>query len=269
MSLLPTERLGLSLATAGVGVVRQQRGWLGRPGRVAALSAPVAQADGPRWHAPLAALETRLAAAGATGRTANLVFADRFVRYAVVPWWGKLGANEEMEQARGCLEDRYGATEGWTFRRAAGGYGDAVLACALETAFLSAARDVFIRRGMRCGAACPLFVAVWNRWRREIAGKSAALIVADGAGITVGIRGVGGWMGVRHTLWDGSETGLARAAARELALAGAAADTPRWIWAPGLTMAGADTVLAGPAARWLTPGAEDPIEAMAWLGAER
>lgn len=132
-----------------------------------------ADVSGAAWAPALATLKARLGDS-VSGRTEySVVLANRFVRYVIVPWHPALMRHaERLAHARHCFKETYGEiASGWDVTISGAGYGEPVLASAIDQLFLAGLRDAF--EGKRLRSVQPYLTAAYGQFRKTLA-KSGA-----------------------------------------------------------------------------------------------
>lgn len=242
MSLWSAERLRIGLAPERVDLARLRLLSTQKLTRQSSVSCAPKPGEAP-WQAALAALDGALAEWGSRGGSAAVVLSNHWVRYAVLPWQPSVTAAAEVEQlARLHFERNFGAAvSGWTIRSCDRGYGAAHLACAVDTALITALQACLAAHGMRLSTLQPLLMAAYNDARREFSGNTAFVIVETGR-VCLSLLHQDRWLAIasRRTGAD-----LGEALEQELATLDADAVPPRL----DVLLIGADTPWSAPTAR--------------------
>lgn len=122
----------------------------------------------PTWTASLDALKTKLTASVPKRTRVAVILSNRLVRYMVVPWHPALMArSERLAQARHCFRETYGdMAADWEIAMNAGGYGQAVLASAIDRTLLAGLREVC--REWNLQSLQPYLTSAYRQFRRKI-----------------------------------------------------------------------------------------------------
>ena len=192
MSRLWAERLRIGLGADRVDLARYSLG-----GRRLVAQASVECERGPEqapWEAAVETLGAALPAFASRGDSTAVVLSNAFVRYLVIPWQAEISGARELDELAAL---RFRRTFGehaadWTIRCSAGGYGEATVACAIDTALVSALRDTLRTCKVRLVSVQPLLMAAYNDVRRELASTSAFATVERGR-LCLGVVNRGRW----------------------------------------------------------------------------
>ncbi|CAD5369844.1 hypothetical protein RA210_U110099 [Rubrivivax sp. A210] len=179
----------------------------------------------PPWQAALAALEDTLTGLALRGGVA-VVLSNHLVRYQVLAWQAEINGARELEQlARLQFERVFGeAAAGWTVRCSVGGWGQASLACAVDTALVEALTALLARRGLRLTSLQPLLMAAYNGHRRALP-RNAALAIVEPGRLCLGLLRNAHWVEVISRRLQGD---AAAAAEQELAALAPEAEPARF-----------------------------------------
>lgn len=202
MSLLPTDRLAVSLMPSQVGVSLMRGGWGRREANQTPLDVSPLESAKPAWQGALDVVGKWLEGQKLRRPKTTLVLSNRFVRFALMPWSDEANRPDEATAlALACLEARYGDMAGWTVRLDAQHYGEPRVVCAVETVLLDGVRQLFERQKLVCDAIVPAFVAGWNRCRAKLDGAivrgDGLFGVVDSDVLVVATRHAGRWHSVR------------------------------------------------------------------------
>jgi hypothetical protein len=189
VSLLWRNSLRISLAADRL-VLRQNRA---RSSTIAV--AP--RANDAEWRAPVEALGQALA--GYRNHLVSVVLADRFVRYALLPWNAALKSDAQWHAlARHRLGGIYGAAAAeWEVKLAETAPEGARLACAIDTALVAELASQFVAAHARLVSVQPFLVAAFNRIRRRLGHGSCWLVVEEPGRLTLAFIRRGSWVAVR------------------------------------------------------------------------
>ena len=256
MLRLRTDRCIAVLCPDEVAVYRPGRGRVSAAvaeGTAAAFAVP-RTGEAPAWAGAVETLAAWLAQSASPAMRLHVILANRFVRFACVPWSEAIASEGELQTvARLVLESCYGDMTGWTVSLDHGGWGEARLACAVEDSLLAKLREVVEAARVDCSHIEPYFVTCWNRWCGELPGGDALLAVAEpqGPAVVASFRG-GAWHSVRSTGGGQAAASLRQLLGREALLQGFEAMPGCWLHCPGL--ASSDYAeLAGASIRVLAP----------------
>ena len=195
------------------------------------------------WQAALGALDGALTEFGSHAGSAAVVLSNHWVRYAVLPWQPSVTSAAEVEQlARLHFERCFGAAAaGWTIRTCDRGYGAAHVACAVDSALITALQACLAAHGLRLATLQPLLMAAYNDSRREFSGSTAFAVVEPGR-VCLGLLQQDRWLAIASRR---AGADLSEAIEQELATLDADAVPPRL----DVLLVGADTPWSAPAAR--------------------
>jgi len=146
---------------------------------------PPAEDGAPAWGAALAALGEVLQDLDAHAMgpaVATVILANRYVRYALVPWSDLVDDEEEEAQAlaRHYLQESFGAAaERWELRIAPDPQAPQRLVSAVEPGLLADLRQLFAASPIRLASIQPRLMAVCNRHRRRLGQRDAWLALAE------------------------------------------------------------------------------------------
>lgn len=190
-------RLTVSLCPTQIAVSVTGRGWRPRSSVPAAFTCEPA-AGQMAWQAPLAALGDWLTQHKHTGADIGVIVSDNFVRYALIPWSDDVQKSSEFAAlVRIHFEALFGpSAAGWDIRIDRGGYGQPVMCCALDKAFLSDLASHLKAHKLRLTSLQPYFMRACNRWRSRIKGNALFAVSGLGQCVLSSIRN-GGWHSIR------------------------------------------------------------------------
>ena len=181
MSRWLAERLRIGLAPERVDVARLGR-W-----RARATAQTVAAACSPAlgqspWQAALDALPGLLDEIGARRGAVAVVLSNHFVRYLALPWQDELSNDAEVQAwARLRFEHTYGAAASeWLVQTCEAGYGQPLVACAVDRELVEQLGQLLDRQGLRLASLQPLLMAAFNDHRRHLHGRRSFAIVERG-----------------------------------------------------------------------------------------
>jgi hypothetical protein len=239
VSLLRTKSLQVELAPDRVQLVQTRRRLALRGVRSSArkesLAVVAAGPDAAPWRGAVQALA---AALPAHAGPAQVILANRLVRYVLVPWSDAVADGaEELAFARHCFERVYGeAAAHWDVRMSDEGDGMPKLACAVDAALPGALREVFAAAGVRLDSIQPSLMTVYNDYRRRLRGRHAWLAMLEPGNLCLALLHQGRWTRVRSMrIGPGWRVELAQILEREAYLADPdAAAREVFLWASGL-----------------------------------
>lgn len=179
MSPLSHEPLRVSLSPNHVSLLSLGRGRRLLDGKVVDCAPP--EPDESPWAPAVRALRDGLAELKALPSGVSVVLSNHFVRYVLVPWRGQLDSGEEeAAYARHCFEQVYGGMAStWDIRFSPGSDGEPGVACAVDTALLSALDETMSARGFGLRSVRPYLMAAFNLWRREFDGPLVWFVLAE------------------------------------------------------------------------------------------
>ena len=149
------------------------------------------------WHGAVAALKSVKIDFPAK---VTVVLANRFVRYAVVPWSGALGgAAEEQAYLRHHFSKIHGErAKGWALRASEVAAGTPRLASAVDGALIDALRECFPKKGKaKLVSIQPQLMAGFNQWRGGVPAAGAWLVVAEADRACIALHSGGRWRSVQ------------------------------------------------------------------------
>ncbi|MTV40556.1 hypothetical protein [Duganella radicis] len=217
----------MELHPARIIVTPIERGW--KPRRGASLPIAVdAEASASNWRAPLSTLKTWLA--DQPRANVELVVSDCYARYQLVPWHSEVKTTAEISAlGRACFADVYGsAADNWEIQTDLSGYGIPGVACAIDQALLKELRDIFTEGGMRLDSVRPMFMGMFNRYRKRL-GAHALLASIDESRCVLACIKDGKWHSIRSLPCMDMDTVLER----EILLQGLPHDAVRFVTISG------------------------------------
>lgn len=166
-----------------------------------AFDVPQAEDGAPEWQAALDTLERALAPL--KGREASVVLADRFVRYALLPWSDTLKTHEQW---LGLARHRFSAIYGpvaadWEIKFAATAPAGPRVACAADRALIEALGARAAVHEVRIVSVVPFLVTAFNRVR-DMTGGSCWLVVEEPGRLTLALFLKGVWVAIRSRRAD-------------------------------------------------------------------
>ncbi|HEX6004993.1 MAG TPA: hypothetical protein VFZ14_13470 [Burkholderiales bacterium] len=218
--LLGRDRLRLGLGAEHIAVAL----YCGRRRSQPACSdvVPFAACSDGGWRAAVEALPHAVARFDGRRLAVTVIVADRFVRYALLPWSVALGSEAEwLALARHRFSSVHGgAADGWQVRVARAARESPRLACAIDAELMSALHNNFAGRAVLVSVQ-PHLMAVYNRLPAGLRRGSFWLLVEEGPRMTVALLKEGAWYAVRSRHRpDAGRTGLAPLLDRESSLLG-------------------------------------------------
>lgn len=191
-----TDRLQLYVGPGTVSMLRIS-GPL-RP-RVIARHAWQAEATGrDDWQGALAELAATLQLPEWQQASVQVRLSSSLAPLRLSPWESRLTPGERAAM----LRHRYSEIHGEALKHALVavadvGYGRAGLAAAADPRLIEALQATCGGRGLRLRTIQPLWMAAFNRWRREIGTGDAWLLLAEPETLTLGLLQGGAWAGIR------------------------------------------------------------------------
>ena len=129
----------------------------------------------------------------------TVVLANRFVRYAVVPWSGALGgAAEEEAYLRHHFAKIHGErAKAWALRASGAQGGAPRLASAIDRALIDAVKECFPGKGKaKLVSIQPQLMTRFNEWRGEVPAAGAWLVLAEADRACIALHSGGRWRSV-------------------------------------------------------------------------
>jgi hypothetical protein len=129
----------------------------------------------------------------------TVVLANRFVRYAVVPWSGALGgAAEEDAYLRHHFAKIHGErAKAWALRASQAPGDTPRLASAIDRALMEAVKECFPSRGKaKLVSVQPQLMSRFNEWRGAVPAAGAWLVLAEADRACIALHSGGRWRSV-------------------------------------------------------------------------
>ena len=176
--------------------------------------------DAPAWRAAIDALPLILR--NLKDQTANIVLADQFVRYALLPWSDALKTHAQwmaLARHRFCAIHGPVANE-WEIKFAETAPAGPRLACAVDAGLVDELAARFSGTGVSLVSVLPFLIAAFNQVR-ELTGGSCWLVVEEPGRLTLALFLRGVWVAIRSRRGDPAwRESLPELIARESALLG-------------------------------------------------
>ncbi|HWA38662.1 MAG TPA: hypothetical protein VG873_12415 [Burkholderiales bacterium] len=155
----------------------------------------------PEWQPAVEALEKALPSL--KGKEAGVVVADRFVRYALLPWSDTLKTHEQW---LGLARHRFVAIHGpaandWEIKFAATAPAGPRLACAIDRGLVDELGARAVAHQVQLVSVVPFLVAAFNRVR-DMTGGSCWLVVEEPGRLTLALFLRGVWVAIRSRRAD-------------------------------------------------------------------
>jgi hypothetical protein len=130
----------------------------------------------------------------------TVVLSNHFTRYVLVPWSEGLGkAEEETAFARYCFAKIHGErSQAWDLRLSPAQSGSARVASAVDAPLLQAVRAAFPSRA-KLVSIQPYLMSAFNRWRRQLKGARAWLLLVEPHRTCLARLEQGRWAAVRNS----------------------------------------------------------------------
>ena len=160
------------------------------------------RADGaPEWQPAIDAFEKILP--GLKNKEASVVIADRFVRYALLPWSDTLKTHEQW---LGLARHRFTAIHGpvaaeWEIKFAETAPAGPRLACAADAGLIEELGVRAVAHQVRLVSVVPFLVAAFNKVR-DITGGTCWLVVEEPGRLTLALFLKGVWVAIRSRRAD-------------------------------------------------------------------
>ena len=198
MSPLSPERLLIGLAPDALSLLRVSGGAKPRvvDKRTLACEAPGSEP----WEGAAAALSRLAGELGRASARVTVVLSNHFARYALVPWSAGLRKDEEEAAfARYCFAKIHGErSKEWDLRLSPGQSGAARVASAVDAPLVQAVRSAFPARA-KLVSVQPYLMSAFNRFRRQLAGARAWLLVVEPQRTCLARLEHGRWAAVRNS----------------------------------------------------------------------
>lgn len=188
--------------------------------------------SGEPWVSSVQCLARALAAAGRGGAAVEVVLADPFVRYALVPWNRDLVSDAERQAlAAASFKQLFGAmADRWQVTVDEQPAGKASFACAVDRALIESVRELCKGNRMRLRSVQPFFAQRFNRNRHRITPPTCWVGSLDAGRLTLAMRSEGNWTGIRTVRTvENSTAELATVLRQESAALGAALGGPLFL----------------------------------------
>ncbi len=162
---------------------------------------PPVQDGVPDWQPAIEAFEKVLP--GLKSREASVVLADRFVRYALLPWSDTLKTHEQW---LGLARHRFTAVHGpvaaeWEIKFAETAPAGPRLACAVDRGLIDELGARSVAHQVQLVSVMPFLVAAFNRVR-DMTGGSCWLVVEEPGRLTLALFLKGVWVAIRSRRAD-------------------------------------------------------------------
>ncbi len=157
--------------------------------------------NAPEWQPAVEAFEKALGEL--KNKEASVVLADRFVRYALLPWSDTLKTHEQwLDLAR----HRFVAIHGplaneWEIKFAGTAPGGPRLACAVDRALVDELGARAVAHQVQLVSVVPFLVAAFNKVR-DLTGGSCWLVVEEPGRLTLALFLKGVWVAIRSRRAD-------------------------------------------------------------------
>ncbi|MDQ5850447.1 MAG: hypothetical protein M3544_15925 [Pseudomonadota bacterium] len=154
------------------------------------------------WRASLDALPELLKPH--RNREANVVLADQFVRYTLLPWSEVLKTDEQwLALARHRFAVLHGAVAAdWEVKLTATAPMGPRLGCAVDRQLIEALASIFVTAGVQLASVQPFLVAAFNRIRKTVGSGSCWIVVEETARLTLAFIQHGAWIAIRSRRSD-------------------------------------------------------------------
>lgn len=140
------------------------------------------------------------------GDTASLILADKFVRYALLPWSDALKTHEQwlaLARHRFCAIHGPVAND-WEIKFAETAPAGPRLACAVDRELVEELGALFLARGVRLASVQPYLVAAFNRLRSGVlhAGGTCWMVIEEPGRLILALFLRGVWVAIRSRRAD-------------------------------------------------------------------
>jgi len=206
VSLLSPERVDVALFANRVLLTRSSSGLRRRLLHKEIVSVPAPAPDAQAWQGALDALGGLLAAGKLAKASLKLILSNQFVHYLVVPWRDELrSAQAQDAYVRHCFERIHGSHAGsWEIRLCSAKPGQPRLACAIDTALLTALQTLLRPLGARYRSLQPHLMASFNPWHARLGRQPSWLLVAEPGILCLALLQDGAWHSI-HSLKVGPQ----------------------------------------------------------------
>jgi hypothetical protein len=165
------------------------------------VDVPERDEGAPEWLPAVESLEKILPAL--KGEEASIVLADRFVRYALLPWSDTLKTHEQW---LGLARHRFGAIHGplaneWEIKFAGTAPAGPRLACAVDRGLVDELGTRAVAHQVQLVSVVPFLVAAFNKVR-DMTGGSCWLVVEEPGRLTLALFLKGVWVAIRSRRAD-------------------------------------------------------------------
>ncbi len=202
MSLSLRDELRVVLRRDQVQLVRVGRGFTlqGMAYRVLDKKSVPCEADSDSlWVNAIQTLEAAMSELPKLPGVAQVMLANHFVRYAMVPWSGGLSNEaEEAAYAKHCFSQLYGTSaESWELRLNHDVAGAPQLASAVDGQLLQDLRAVFARANVKLRSVQPNLMAAYNNCHAHLGKQDAWFAMFEQGNLCLGMVQQGHWGSVR------------------------------------------------------------------------
>jgi hypothetical protein len=227
------KRVTAALCPTHIAVSISSRGW--RPVSTKPACYAAERVEGvANWEAPLAALRQWLEQTQQEDVDVDILLADDFVRYALIPWSDQVQKPAERAAlAQITFESLFGAAAlDWEIRVDAGDFDQASIACALDRVFLTELQSVLMARKLRLRSLQPNFMRLCAHWRPPVEGDALLALVGGDQCLLATVRNAG-WNSIRAVkLTDDPRQAAPAVIEREILLQGLSEQTEVCVHAP-------------------------------------
>ena len=133
------------------------------------------------WSAAIAKLEEAVAENELNNANIEIVVSNRFVQYVLIPWNSDMVEHADYAAwVRHCVSKTHGsAAMQWDIRHSIEGFGQPVLAAALDRELQVQLARALARPGLRLISVEPWLVGAFNFWRRKMQGDAVWFVMIE------------------------------------------------------------------------------------------
>lgn len=185
MSLLSRNELSIFIYPQRVALQRTERrltlAGYGRTLCARAITACKERAAGEKsWRGAMEVLVTKLPAFVCRDMEASVIISDKFMHYALVPWFDDLSDEEDRALAVNRFREMCGdAADSLAIRVSPGPQGVPSLAAAVDQELLAELETVSAQMKIRLRSIRPHFMVAYNSCRQRLEGRSAWIAVLE------------------------------------------------------------------------------------------
>lgn len=190
-------QLTVTLYPTRITIVSVNCGWRPKSGKSVVLTFENAESTKP-WQGPISILRNWLEQNKTTGANLQIILANSFVKYTLIPWPGNfLKTSEQNTFARLHYESLYGAqVQNWAFKIAHSDYDQAMICDAFENQILDSLHELARVQKLKFTSLKLDFLCIFNRFRHMFS-NHALLGVVEPNQCVLGCFKGGQWQSIR------------------------------------------------------------------------